>query len=148
VKYDDASWHYGGDFPKGLPPKAGATHIGIFLAWMILNGFASEELLEEEDDVQALKDREMTGAEFLMSVLDEKMTDDDFNAEGNAFALAYYEGRDHDSKYADDYFECLNVDNSSLYGVEDIWANYDAMFPRIAERFATWKEQGCPTYIC
>jgi hypothetical protein len=56
VKYDDASWHYGGDFPKGLPQKAGATHIGMFLAWMILNGLSSEELMEE-DDVLDLKIR-------------------------------------------------------------------------------------------
>ena len=31
-KYDDASWHYGGDFPKDLPIEAGATHTGMFLA--------------------------------------------------------------------------------------------------------------------
>ena len=27
MKYDDASWHYGGDFPADLPQAAGATHI-------------------------------------------------------------------------------------------------------------------------
>lgn len=26
MKYDDASWHYGGEFPDDLPPTAGATH--------------------------------------------------------------------------------------------------------------------------
>ncbi|WP_262497415.1 DUF7832 domain-containing protein [Pedobacter caeni] len=29
AKYDDASWHYGGDFPKDLPQINGATHIGM-----------------------------------------------------------------------------------------------------------------------
>lgn len=38
MKYDDASWHVGGDFPKELPPEAGATHIGMFAAWCMLNG--------------------------------------------------------------------------------------------------------------
>ncbi|WP_265102660.1 hypothetical protein [Acinetobacter sp. 'aerobic (ED)'] len=36
MKYDDASWHYGGDFPADLPQEAGATHIGMFLTWMLL----------------------------------------------------------------------------------------------------------------
>ncbi len=29
MKYDDASWHYGGDFPKGLNNEAGATDLVI-----------------------------------------------------------------------------------------------------------------------
>ena len=29
MKYDDASWHYNGDFPTDLPVEAGATHIGL-----------------------------------------------------------------------------------------------------------------------
>jgi hypothetical protein len=82
-----------------------------------------------------------------MTVLDEKMTDGDFSDEGNAFAIAYYEGKDQDSKYVDDYFEQFGVDASSLYSVEDIWDNYEKIFKCIAERFSTWKDQGCPTYI-
>jgi hypothetical protein len=38
MKYDDASWHYGGDFPTDLPRKAGSTHIALFLACAVLNG--------------------------------------------------------------------------------------------------------------
>ncbi|WP_441328174.1 DUF7832 domain-containing protein [Mesorhizobium album] len=33
MKYDDASWHSGGNFPRELPPEAGATHIAMFVAW-------------------------------------------------------------------------------------------------------------------
>ena len=36
MKYDDAGWHVGGDFPDDLPPEAGATHIGMFAAWCML----------------------------------------------------------------------------------------------------------------
>jgi hypothetical protein len=43
MKYDDSSWHYGGDvFPEDLPPEAGGTHIGMFLAWAIMNYLESE----------------------------------------------------------------------------------------------------------
>jgi len=40
MKYDDASWHYDGEFPADLPPEAGATHIGMYLAWCLLNELA------------------------------------------------------------------------------------------------------------
>jgi hypothetical protein len=37
AKYDDASWHYGGDYPEDLPNENVATHIGMFLQWCIEN---------------------------------------------------------------------------------------------------------------
>jgi len=46
-KYDDASWHYGGNYPVGLPTKNGATHIGMFLAWCIENDLIAKELEDE-----------------------------------------------------------------------------------------------------
>jgi hypothetical protein len=42
MAYDRADAHYGGNFPSDLPPEAGATHIGMFLAWVILNGLEGE----------------------------------------------------------------------------------------------------------
>ena len=148
MKYDDASWHYGGDFPEDLPEEAGATHIGIFLAWMILNGLASDELLEEvEESVTALRDRKTTGAAILMNDLDEKLSDADFNDEGNAFAIAYYQGENDDSKYVDDYLEAVGVDMESLYSVPDTWKSYDAVAELADKRFAAWKKAGRPKYI-
>jgi hypothetical protein len=29
MSYDRADWHYGGNYPKGLPPENGGTHIGM-----------------------------------------------------------------------------------------------------------------------
>ena len=37
MSYDRADWHYGGDYPKDMPPENGGTHIGIFLAWAIIH---------------------------------------------------------------------------------------------------------------
>jgi hypothetical protein len=148
VKYDDASWHYGGDFPKELPEEAGATHIGMFLAWMLLNGLASDELAEDSaEEIAALRSRSLTGAQFLMRVLDEKLTDDDFSEEGNAFAIAYYQGEDDDSRYLDDYFEIFGVDVASLYEVPDTWENYDRLSARMNERFSAWNADGRPEYV-
>ena len=36
MKYGGASWCYEGGFPAGLPLEAGAAHIGMSLAWMLL----------------------------------------------------------------------------------------------------------------
>lgn len=75
MKYDDASWHYGGDFPADLPQAAGAAHIGMFLAWLIRNDYASQELIEEaEEEIGSLKSEKLSGAQFLLRVLDEKFT--------------------------------------------------------------------------
>ena len=35
AKYDDASWHYEGDYPEDLPTANAATHIGMFLAGVL-----------------------------------------------------------------------------------------------------------------
>ena len=47
MTYDKADWHYGGDFPSDLKPEDGATHIGMFLAWIIENDLISEFHLKE-----------------------------------------------------------------------------------------------------
>ncbi len=42
-KFDDASWHSGGDdFPEDLPEDNGATHIGFILTWLFEKGFLVE----------------------------------------------------------------------------------------------------------
>ncbi len=148
MKYDDASWHYGGDFPSDLPPSAGATHIGLFLAWMLLNGFASEELEEDAAaELAQLRSRNLDGREFLFKMLDEKLYDEDFNAEGNAFAVAYYAGKNHDGRYSEDYEQILAPIPDTIYRVENSWSNYDLLAPRLEKRLAQWRAMGRPQYI-
>jgi len=31
AKYDDASWHYGGEYPENISEENASTHIGMFL---------------------------------------------------------------------------------------------------------------------
>ena len=91
AKYDDASWHYGGDYPKGLAKKHGSTHIGFFLAWAFQRGMAGRlHAREATDDVAAVRAGKVTGAAFLRKNCDDKLTSDDLNADGNAFARARY----------------------------------------------------------
>jgi len=77
MKYDDASWHSGGEFPKHLPPEAGATHSGMFLAWALLSGLAGELHLEDSPEgIKALRERTITPGAFFLRFCDGKLTDE------------------------------------------------------------------------
>jgi len=101
VKYDDASWHSGGNFPATSPPEYGGTHIGLFLKWCFLKGWAGELHTDtDRSDVGRVQRNEMTGTAFLFKNCDGKFTDEDLTTEGSAFVAAYYP-----DKYLGDYAE-------------------------------------------
>lgn len=103
MKYDDASWHYGGTFPEGQPEEHGGTHIAIFLKWCFAKGWAGALHMQEEPDaVASVVSGEMSGTAFLFKYCDGKFIDEDLNEEGNAFAAQYYGS---DGLYLDDYAE-------------------------------------------
>ena len=139
MAYDRADWHYGGDFPKDLPPEAGGTHIGMFLAWAItreLEGLFHRE--ESAASLQAVRERRMTGREFLTKECDEKFWAEDLSDEGNAFAEAYYQ-KDGAASYLADYEEAFGAGRPSLYHVEDTWTNLDLIAPVLDWRLSEWR---------
>jgi hypothetical protein len=91
VKYDDASWHSGGEgLPPSSPREYGAVHIGLFVKWCFLKGWAGTEPLEDfPEEIAKVIAGEMSGTDFIM-LCDGKFTSDDLNDEGNAFAEVYY----------------------------------------------------------
>lgn len=134
TKYDDASWHYGGDFPTDLPNEAGATHIGMFLAWVIQRGLESDTLKQDYPEaIERVRSREMTGREFLLSCCDEKLTDEDLNDEANRFAASYLE-----DQYINDYVEIVPDEHESVYHLEDTWENFDLVARFVDRRFEEW----------
>ena len=146
-KYDDASWHYEGDYPENLPTKNASTHIGLFLAWCINNNLMSNEQLEDFGaDIDEVKARRMTGAEYLISICDEKLYDEDLSVIGNKFAKAYYEYTKHTkfskayANYMQDYLMVLNNGaEEDSYSIEDTWHNYDLLQPLLDQRFKEWQ---------
>jgi hypothetical protein len=101
VKYDDASWHFGGSFPEGSPDEFGGTHIALFIKWCFVRGWAGELHLEEwPDDVAKVVSGQMTATEFLFKNCDGKFTDEDLSEDGNRFAAVYY---GENGPYLDDY---------------------------------------------
>lgn len=133
-KYDDASWHSGGNFPKDLPAKAGATHTGMFFAWALLSGLAAEDF---PDDLSRLRDRRITPGAFFLACSG-KFTDEDLNDEGNAFAAAYFDLQK--GKYITDYEATFGKDGPTLYHVADSWENYDRIAPLLDDRFKAWRQ--------
>lgn len=143
VKYDDASWHVGGDFPKDLAPSAGATHIAMFVAWAVLHGLGS--MVHTEDFAQelaALRTRSIAPGQWFLTVSDGKFTSEDLNEEGNRFAQAYYSDGSglltSSGSYLEDYSGTFTEGNS-LYHVPDAWGSYDALAATIQARFDAWR---------
>ncbi len=146
---DNANWHYGGKgFPEDLPPEAGGTHIGMFLAWVIMNHLESEMQQEQsQENLAAVRERRMTGCTFLFKVCDKRLWDIDLSDEGNAFAQWYYlDEKGGLGRYLDDYLDTFFLDiwaiyntTGTVYHVADTWENFDNLEPLITARYETWK---------
>jgi hypothetical protein len=137
MKYDDASWHYGGDFPKDLPTEAGATHIGMFVSWCLLNGLAGELHIEDfPEGLEKLKNREVTPGKWFCDFCDEKFTDEDLSEKGNEFAMKYYQAKD--ALYLDDYSDSVANNLETAYHASDSWESYDVLEPIVTKRYREW----------
>lgn len=142
MAYDRADWHYGGDFPDDVPDENGGTHIGMFLAWAIINNLEGD-LHKEEESIEAVEDvrkRKITGRDYLFEHCDEKFWEVDLNESGNAFAKSYYGDDGEIGLYLEDYANVLcEDDEQKIYYVEDTWENFDKLAPVISQRFEKWK---------
>jgi hypothetical protein len=133
---DRADWHYGGNYPPGLPPENGGTHIGIYVAWVIHRGLGSNRLEKDGGETyQRVLQREATGRDLLFSELDEKFFPELLKPEARAFTHDYYES----NEYVNDYDRVLGGALETLYHVEDTWENYDRMAPILDQRLAAWR---------
>ena len=134
---DRIDWHADSAIEEGLGWDNAGTHIGIYLAWIVQNNLVGEIHLEESaEELQLLKDRKITGRDYLIELCDEKFWEEDLNAEGLAFTQYYYEG---DAIYFGDYEEVLAQHAAGIYHVKNTWENYDVMAKTIDERYQAWK---------
>jgi len=138
MKYDDASWHYGGDFPPDLPDEAGATHTGMFVAWALLSGLGGElHTVECPEDLETLLARGLTPGAFFLKFCDGKFTDEDLSEEGNAFAKHYF--KFEGDGFLNDYTDALPDNLPSLYHAPDSWATYELLKPVFDKRLNQWR---------
>jgi hypothetical protein len=141
VKYDDASWHSGGDFPEGAPMENGATHIAVFVLWCWLNGLAGASLDDFPEARTWMQTRSLSPTEIFLRVCGGKFWDQDLSDLGNRFAKTYYQdGKSAKlGRYIDDYNDEFGLDFSSVYHVAADWTTYDRMAPVIARRFMKFR---------
>jgi hypothetical protein len=139
MKYDDASWHYGSDFPAGLPNEASGTHTGMFVAWALLSGLGGDiHTVECPEDLSALQTRAFTPGTFFLKFCDGKFTDEDLSDEGNAFAQHYF--KFERGAFLGDYTNAMPDDIPSLYHVPDNWDTFELLKPIFDQRLAKWRD--------
>jgi hypothetical protein len=134
MKYDDASWHSDGNFPEGVPAENSATHVGMFLGWAVLRDLVGDMHRTNEEsafDLERIRNRHFRPRDYVLNWCDGKLTEDDLNEEGNAFAAAYYQ-----ESYLADWAE-LFPDN---YRVDDSWQNFDRVIAILDWRYDAWRE--------
>lgn len=136
MKYDDASWHYGGEFPTDLPEEAAATHTGLFVAWAILGGLGSRDWEDGWFDLESFRARKLSPSQAFLCV-DGKFTDEDLSEEGNAFTAEYFDLEK--GQYLIDYETTFGADLQSLYHVVDNWENYDRLKDVLDKRLVEWR---------
>ena len=134
------------NFPRIVDDEAGATHTGMFLAWCLLNDLGEpEEFLASE--VAQLRERAITPGAFFLFFSDGKLVSSSLSEVGNAFTIAYYEGRRDSLPFVADYAAALGAAEDDVYRIPDTWATYDVVAPVISERYATWIARGKPGYL-
>ena len=142
MAYDNWDWHAGGEFPEDLAPEAGATHIGMFVAWAYSAGLIGEFHLEESaEGLEELKNRTASPGQWLLTWCDGKFWDEDLSEEGNEFARHYYQG-DAQPDYITDYDATLGVGAGgpeTSYHVPDTWETFDVLKPVLDKRLDEWR---------
>ncbi|MCW2254846.1 hypothetical protein M2263_000937 [Providencia alcalifaciens] len=128
-----------GDYPEELPNENSGTHIGFYLTWLINAGLVGEFHLEGSiDELAAVRERKMNGREFLITMCDEKFTDENVNKDGFEFTEFYFQAEE--GGFFDDYESVLAQGLSSFYHVENTWENYDKIALVIGEAYLDWKK--------
>jgi hypothetical protein len=137
MSIDRTDWHTD-TLPEGVPEDAAGTHIGMFLAWAILNRRMAAAYEEQNkamlDKVRA---RTMTGPQYLLTERDGKLIEGDLDPDTLAFAQQCY-----GKHYFSDYERAVAANLPSIFHVADTWENYDKVAAVIDERFAKWRSRG------
>ena len=135
---DNLTWHANSsEYPPDVPRENGCTHIGVFLAWAIINNLVSEQFLNTHGDlIEQVRHKKITGRELLLKACNAEIQENDFNEEGQQFVKNYY----NSDKYINDYAKTIGTAHiSTVYHVVDSWKSYDFITKKIDQRYSDWK---------
>jgi len=140
MAYDRADFDYSTE-QDPLPKGHAAIHIGMFLAWAVMNNLENDWHKHRSAALlQKLRNREITGKQFFEAACGDRFSERDLSPEGNEFAEFYYiDNAGHRGTYFEDYKKTLAARAHSFWHVEDTWANYDQLAPLLTKRFLQWK---------
>lgn len=140
MKIDDASWHCEAkDFPESLEPEAGATHIGMFFAWLVVNDLISDQIRSDlASEFDLLRKRLITPGQFVWRFLDGTLSDHDLSDKGKAFTESYYQPRGGAIGFLAEYERMYSVSGRSEYFAADDWQTYEQLAPLISSAYARW----------
>jgi hypothetical protein len=140
MSYDRADFDYSTD-EEPLPKGHAGTHIGMFLAWAVLNGLESDfHRVHSADALARLRRREITGHQFFEAACKDKFSEKDLSDEGNRFAQEYYvDAAGRRGEYFADYKKVLSARLPSFWHVADTWDNYEKIAAVIGRRYEEWK---------
>ena len=140
MSYDRANFDYSTEADP-LPKGHAATHIGMFLAWAVINELHSDLLRDHYEELLAkLRRREITGRQFFEAACSERFSERDLNEEGNAFAQHYYvDETGKRGAYFADYKKVLAAGLPSFWHVANTWENYEKIAAVISRRYEEWK---------
>lgn len=140
---DCMEWHYRDSYPEGIDKVHAATHMGMFIAWIIENNLESEALKQKyQIDIYRVRQRKITGREFFLNNCNTLLEDKFIDKKVLEFTLGYYlSSREDYCQYIADYNEVFKSDNlNSSYEVSDTWENYYRVFHVIDNRYSNWKK--------
>ena len=140
MSYDRANFDYSTEADP-LPKGHAATHVGMFLAWAVINELHSDLLRDHYEELLAkLRRREITGRQFFEAACSERFSERDLNEEGNAFAQHYYvDETGKRGAYFADYKKVLAAGLPSFWHVANTWENYEKIAAVISRRYEEWK---------
>jgi hypothetical protein len=133
---DRADWHLNENFPENLPEENSATHIGMYINWIIDNNLIGEIHTQDSiEGINAVKMKKITGRDFFFDYCDGKFWNDDLNAIGLIFTENYYSS----NRYYEDYLSNLDNGGKTIFTIENSLENYEKLKKVIDKRFKTWE---------
>lgn len=103
-----------------------SNHITMFVTWLAINKYLSDDHYEDEDEAKCIEDlvaRKITGFDFFEQFLDFTLTSDDIREDVLVAVSTYYE-----NQYTGEYCDYVNALETPFR-----WEDYDKIAPVTSE---------------
>jgi len=125
------------DKDKELIWDYAGNHIAFFMTWIIQNNYLSSLHADEKEDIEAVKNENMKGNDFLMNNCDGVLSREDLSDEILEFVDLYY-----DTHYLNDYCACMETQlHRTILGIGFSWEDYNCFKNVIDEAYKRYKEE-------